>query len=193
MAVRPLPATGYVALPWKNGTGVTEEVCLLPETATRDRFDLRVSRATIAAPGLFSAFPGVERTITLIEGEGLVLDFDGREVPLDRWQSHTFDSGLTPDGRPRGGPVRVLNVMAARTIWRVSPARVLTGALDLVVAPGALTVVFGLAGTWRLMDATATHALGEGDSALVDETARLHPVGAAAALMVQLIPALPDT
>lgn len=98
MSIHHLPASGYVTLPWKNGTGSTDEVCLLPEETTRDAFEVRVSRATIAEPGLFSAFAGVERTITLIEGTALSLDFGTHKAELAPLQPYTFDSGLTPHG-----------------------------------------------------------------------------------------------
>lgn len=189
MTIRHLPATGYVTRPWKNGTGVTDEICLLPETATRDAFDLRISRATIAGPGLFSAFPGADRTITPIEGEGLVLDFGGREVRLARWQPHTFDTGQTPDGRPEGGIVRVFNVMALRGRWRLAPAQVVRGPSNTSPAKGGMTVVFALCGGWRLNDADGTALLAEGDTALLDGPAHMVADAAgAAALIVPLVP-----
>ena len=75
MSIRHLPHQSYVSMAWKNGRGSTDEICLLPPGASRDGFDLRISRASIPEPGPFTAFPGVQRTITVIEGSGLKLDF----------------------------------------------------------------------------------------------------------------------
>ena len=135
MTIQHLPATAYVTMPWKNGRGSTDEICLLPEGASRDAFELRISRATISTPGAFSAFVGAERTITLIDGDGLSLEFDDRTVELSIGQPYRFDSGLTPIGVPRGGPVRVANVMAARDVWLQATAEILTQSTLLQPAP----------------------------------------------------------
>src|SRR5690606_6318250 len=57
---------------WRNGAGETREICCIPP-ATRD-FCWRASIATIASNGEFSAFPGVDRVITLLEGGEVTLD-----------------------------------------------------------------------------------------------------------------------
>lgn len=61
------------AQPWKNGGGVTREVLCLPAGSGFERFDWRVSIAHIARSGPFSAFPGIDRVITLLEGGGVHL------------------------------------------------------------------------------------------------------------------------
>lgn len=66
-----LPDLG--ATPWRNGGGRTREVVSRPEGAGFDAFDWRVSVATIAADGPFSVFAGVDRTILLLDGDGLCL------------------------------------------------------------------------------------------------------------------------
>lgn len=189
MTINHLPATGYITMPWKNGTGSTDEICLLPTGATRDAFELRVSRATISNPGTFSPFPGVERTITLIEGEGLALEFDDTIVELATGQPYRFDSGLAPVGVPKGGPVRVVNVMAARDVWLLDPAEVLVECALLQPEPQGLTVVFALRGASRLSDTHKAFALRQGDCALLDAPARFSPEEGSAILVVPLVPA----
>lgn len=192
MVLRHLPASGYVSLPWKNGQGLTEEICLMPEGASRDSFDLRVSRATIAASGLFSAFPGVDRTITVIEGKGLVLKFADGEAHLAPLVPFAFDSGLTPDGQPEGGQVRVLNVMAARRIWQIGPAQVLTGPAQLSAESGVLRVIFSVAGDWNVEASGQRIALASGDTVLSNGEVRLTPAGRGAVLVASLTPARPQ-
>lgn len=191
MVLRHLPASGYVSLPWKNGQGLTEEICLMPEGANRESFDLRVSRATIAAPGLFSPFPGVDRTITVIEGKGLVLKFADGEAHLAPLVPFAFDSGLTPDGRPEGGQVRVLNVMAPRRAWRIGPAQVFTGPTELAAEPGALRVIFSVEGVWSIKASGQIITFVGGDTVLSGGEARLTPAGRGAILVVSLTPARP--
>jgi environmental stress-induced protein Ves len=68
-----LRESGYTAVPWKNGGGITREIHRLPADTTA--FDWRLSLATIDRAGPFSAFDGYERTLVLVRGAGVELDF----------------------------------------------------------------------------------------------------------------------
>jgi environmental stress-induced protein Ves len=61
------------AQPWKNGGGQTRELVCQPAGASLQDFDWRISVATIAASGPFSSYPGVDRSITLLAGDGVLL------------------------------------------------------------------------------------------------------------------------
>ena len=100
--------------PWKNGGGVTSELAVSPAGATAETFRWRVSLARIDGDGPFSAFPGITRWITLIEGGGFTLDFaDGGRLDVAApFVPHKFDGGLAAHCRLKGGPSRDLNVMA---------------------------------------------------------------------------------
>jgi uncharacterized protein len=63
-----------VAAPWKNGGGVTREVAAFPEGAGLDAFVWRVSIADVAQAGPFSRFVGIDRTLVLLSGAGMLLD-----------------------------------------------------------------------------------------------------------------------
>lgn len=99
--------------PWKNGGGVTRELAAEPEGAD---FLWRLSMAEVEASGPFSAFPGIDRTLTLLTGEGLKLDFaEGIDEVIDTpLRPFSFDGGRPCIGRLIGGPVRDLNVMTKR-------------------------------------------------------------------------------
>ena len=71
------------AAPWKNGGGSTTEIAISPPDAGFDDFDWRISVATIAADGPFSAFAGIDRVITLLAGAGVLLQGMTRERLLD--------------------------------------------------------------------------------------------------------------
>ena len=58
-----IPYAGLEPAPWKNGGGSTTEIAIAPLGATVDKFDWRISLATIANSGPFSVFPGVDRTL----------------------------------------------------------------------------------------------------------------------------------
>jgi environmental stress-induced protein Ves len=71
-----IPFASLSPVPWKNGGGITTEIVIEPTGAQFDDFDWRISLATITQDGPFSLFPGVDRTLALVEGPGLVLDID---------------------------------------------------------------------------------------------------------------------
>ncbi|MFP5459567.1 MAG: HutD family protein [Bacteriovoracia bacterium] len=73
-----IPRSSYTHKPWKNGLGTTEEIFVYPEGASD--FLVRLSMATLTTSGPFSLFPGIDRTLVLLEGRPIKLN--GRSVPL---------------------------------------------------------------------------------------------------------------
>lgn len=103
-------------MPWKNGGGETVELLVHPAGAGLDAFDWRISMARVAADGPFSAFPGVDRTLTVLDGDGLALAIAGRD-PIRLTPGSpplAFAADAPCAGRLLGGPVTDLNVMTRR-------------------------------------------------------------------------------
>ena len=71
-----IPFASLIPVPWKNGAGNTTDIAAGPPGAQYHAFDWRISLATIVQDGPFSLFPGVDRTLALVEGQGMVLDVD---------------------------------------------------------------------------------------------------------------------
>ncbi|OPC79182.1 HutD family protein [Embleya scabrispora] len=124
--------------PWRNGGGDTREIACEgsagPDGGSAD-FGWRASIATIAADGPFSPFPGVDRTITLLAGEGVHLIADGAGTAGAAALDHRLDHPAVPFAfsgdhalRARllgdGGPVLVLNIMTRRGRWTADVRRV---------------------------------------------------------------------
>jgi environmental stress-induced protein Ves len=151
------PAT-FRTMPWKNGRGTTTLALALPEGASFETFDLRISMAEVARDGPFSELPGVDRTLVVTSGAGLVLETaDGAEVPLDTTSppfSFTGDDPVT--ARLMMGPVRDLNVMTRRSVFHHEVSRVRLDAACSLEAEGELSVVVLLEG-----EAVARSASGE--------------------------------
>jgi environmental stress-induced protein Ves len=140
-----LPASGYRAMPWKNGQGITHEIAREPVAG--DSFLWRLSIAEVAADGDFSLFPGIDRTISLIEGAGMALDFT--EAPAKRidakFQPFDFSGDWHCCCRLIDGPIRDFNLMVDRSRVK-SETRVLgpgDAARELDVGPGRLLVYCG--------------------------------------------------
>ena len=68
--------------PWKNGGGTTTEIAVAPSGAGLDGFDWRISLATITQSGPFSFFPGIDRSLALVDGDGVLLDFGDERFVL---------------------------------------------------------------------------------------------------------------
>lgn len=151
---------------WRNGGGFTLEIATWPEHASLETFLWRVSVATIDAPGPFSRFPGIDRSLTLIDGAGMVLHetawsptaavagatatFDTRAHPLTLWDTLPFSGEVDVTSSLPDGPTRDFNLM-----WRRGSCQgvvdVLHGADQRTVAPGS-TVFYCARGGFQVDD-----------------------------------------
>ena len=110
-----LRAADRIATLWKNGGGETREVALFPEGAGWADFQWRISIATVTASGPFSAFPGIDRTLVVLDG-ALQLTIDGGIQPVQRASSPPirFDGAAATHGTLIEGAVTDLNLMVRR-------------------------------------------------------------------------------
>ncbi|WP_436841901.1 HutD family protein [Streptomyces bobili] len=77
--------------------------------------DWRVSVADVDAGGSFSPFSGIDRVITLVEGEGMVLTVDGTPHPVGPLSPFAFSGDAATHCRLEAGVVRNMNVMTRRS------------------------------------------------------------------------------
>lgn len=110
-----LPAALRAAVPWKNGGGLTREVAAAPAGAALADFDWRVSTAEVRSAGPFSIFPGVERTLCVLEGT-LALEVEGAGAArLTAGRApYVFSGDAAAHARPGPEGVVDLNVMTRR-------------------------------------------------------------------------------
>lgn len=113
-----IPFASLAPVPWKNGGGSTTEITIEPPGALLAHFDWRISLATISQNGLFSLFPGVDRTLALVEGPGLVLDVDdsGRFVLGEEDIIIEFGGESMVQATLNGAPTIDFNVMTRRAV-----------------------------------------------------------------------------
>jgi environmental stress-induced protein Ves len=98
------------AVPWLNGGGLTREVAVAGGSGPHG-FDWRISIADVTEAGPFSSYPGVDRIITVVEGEGMDLAIDGVEHVLGLHEPLSFDGASMTSCSRLAGPIRDLNVM----------------------------------------------------------------------------------
>lgn len=114
MSLRRLTADDFRRLPWKNGRGTTLELIRRDDAASALLW--RLSVADVIEPGPFSPLPGIDRVITLIEGDGFDLDFSGARPPvsLRLFEPLAFSGDWPTTAATVHGPSRDFNVMTAR-------------------------------------------------------------------------------
>lgn len=106
--------------PWRNGGGSTRELLAFP---AGEAWQLRVSVADIEAEGPFSAFIGVQRWFTVLQGAGVELDIDGHVQRLRRGDPPLrFDGAAGVGCRLIDGPTRDLNFMLRAADGRMEAA-----------------------------------------------------------------------
>lgn len=112
-------------MPWKNGGGETIEMLISPADASFETFDWRVSMAHIEKPGPFSLFPGINRTLAVIGGAGMTLDFQESECVSVYQESapFSFSGDLEVNSILIDGPIDDLNIMSRRGRYRHSVRR----------------------------------------------------------------------
>jgi hypothetical protein len=122
-------------MPWKNGGGSTRE---LARTPADGEFDWRLSVAEVSVPGPFSEFPGVDRIIVLLSGEGMDLAFDDGVVRLrPPHGACAFPGEQAVHATPVGAATTDLNLMMRRDRWSASMVRHIgpgRAAAELVIA-----------------------------------------------------------
>jgi hypothetical protein len=113
--------------PWKNGMGRTREIAVHPAGAGGADFLWRVSIAEVDSAAPFSQFPGIDRSIVLLDGAGF-------SMMLDNTRTHALTTPFAPFAFPgeasvavdlADGSTRDFNLMVRRArarggieVWR---------------------------------------------------------------------------
>lgn len=158
------------AVPWKNGLGITREIVVFPASASMDDFVWRVSIADVDTASPFSVFPGIDRVIVLLEGDGFTMTLDGaRTYALTTpCEPFAFAGEARVEVSLAGGPTRDFNLMVRRGAAR--------GRVDVLRGP----VTMGSIGARLLHVARGAAVVDDmpckqGDTALAPQSVTLAP------------------
>ncbi|EYF07300.1 HutD/Ves family protein [Chondromyces apiculatus] len=169
MKLTSLPQAAYRRMRWKNGLGWTTELAVHP--AGGAPFDWRVSIAEVDSDCDFSPFPDHDRTLLVLDGEGMELHFDQAAPSLlrGRGSAATFSGDWSARCRLLGGPTRDFNVITRRAVYTHEAAFHREGdAVALLPAHGDLWLIHALGGALQLDGA---QAIAPGDSLLLEADA----------------------
>jgi environmental stress-induced protein Ves len=184
--MRILRAENHRRMPWKNGGGVTTEIAVFPDGAGLDDFAWRISMAQVASDGPFSLFPGVDRTLAVLEGEGIVLDIEGRApVTLTRTSPPlAFPADRSTSARLVSGPIVDLNLMTR--CWQFAHKVERLGAEAKVQRDASTVVVFVATGAANVSTEGQRIVLAAHDAAIIDGPCRLECGASAEAYLITL-------
>lgn len=146
-----LTPADYRTMPWKNGMGITHEIAILrsDDDLVSGGFLWRLSMAEVGTSSPFSRFPGCDRTIVLLDGNGMVLDSgpDGYHELSCPFVPYSFSGEWQTQGLLLDGPCRDFNVM-----WDRKRLRAQCSVLSLsktpqpLIRPGTYHALFTLRG-----------------------------------------------
>ena len=178
-----------VRVPWKNGGGTTAQVAAFPEGSGFESFGWRLSMADVASDGPFSAFPGIDRTLILVEGDGLELTVEGVAFRLDRSSPKlSFSGDDATAGRLLSGPIRDLNVMTRRGRFR-HRTRFVGSGVALLSEDATNTFLVPLDGSFDVTLGSNIHSLGRLDALMLEPTQELVLLaGSGRAVLIEVEP-----
>jgi hypothetical protein len=184
-------AGSCLATPWKNGGGSTTEIAVEPPGASLDTFDWRISMATVAADGPFSEFPGIDRTLAVVKGKGLILTI-GRTAPV-RLECGSapvsFGGDVPTSARLSAGEIADLNVMTRSSRFSHRLRRIGQPAY-CELDGNDIAVVLSFNGNTTLASDQDVATLDHGDAAILsgarEDSFRIVPIGPSDCYLVLL-------
>ncbi|MBY5897089.1 HutD family protein [Rhizobium leguminosarum] len=170
--MRILRAGDHKRMPWKNGKGETVEIAVFPPDASINDFDWRISMATVAEDGPFSIFPGIDRTLAILDGNSMVLDVDGRSPVLLTTASNplAFPADVSVAARLEDGAITDLNVMTRRDGLAHTLFRIDVDGSKTVQLPPSTCLLLCHRGTLSFRRNGETGTLAAGDALLIEAT-----------------------
>ncbi|MGO4526378.1 HutD family protein [Microvirga sp. 2MCAF35] len=192
MQARVIRNEDLVRVPWKNGGGTTAEVAAFPEGSTFETFGWRISMADVASDGPFSIFPGIDRTLIVVEGDGIELDVEGIVYPLDKASPKlSFSGDDITTGRLLSGPIRDLNVMTRRGQF-VHRTRFVESGVALLSEDTSVAFLVPLDGPFDVTLDSTIHSLQELDVLMLEAKQDLILLsGTGYAILVEIRPDQP--
>ncbi len=108
----------FITMSWKNGGGQTVELFRLPQSGD---FLFRLSMADVKQDGDFSLFPGIDRYLMILKGQGCELIFKDRSTILRPQASpFLFKGEESIFCKLLAGPIQDFNIMINRNWGQVS-------------------------------------------------------------------------
>lgn len=164
-----LRASTYQRMRWKNGAGWTSEIYRLDDPTASDGAPWlwRLSIAELERDGPFSVFPGIDRELVMLSGNGLNLCFDDGEThqlkPIERL---SFAGERGAYGALIDGPSRDFNLMWQRAHIDATLTQHKLSANETLLVESDRSYVLHLISGWMRVP-NSTEIMAPGDTALL--------------------------
>ncbi|NVM93591.1 HutD family protein [Arthrobacter wenxiniae] len=167
--------------PWANGGGTTRQIAAgtagsitLGSGAKGDPWDWRISIAEVAKAGPFSVLPGIDRILTIIDGDLIALTVDRTEQALEKFRPFRFSGDSSTSATLPTGSLMDLNLMTRRGVFkgyatilelsRKRPHPLFAGQFAVLLQGSADVVQEGTDGSGNPSGAHVTDILGRFDA-----------------------------
>jgi uncharacterized protein len=176
-------------VPWKNGGGITREIAV---SWAGDSLIWRLSMADVAVDGPFSKFDGLQRILTVIEGNGMELTNPNGRLQADYGVPVHFDGALDIQSRLKDGPLRDLNLIYDPALCEGDVAVIAGNSTRLLRA--ATEQIYAIHCVAGKISVNETELLQIGDTALIESGVAQFdvPVHANALLITLTFPTQPE-
>jgi environmental stress-induced protein Ves len=176
MNLRVLNPDRYRRMPWKNGRGETVEIAIFPPDADLETFEWRISSASVASDGPFSSFSGIDRTLCVLSGKGILLSVGtGKPQAIGPDTApFSFPADAAAVARLIDGPIIDLNVMTRRAVWRHTVCRRKLMPGDVLNLEVAQTIVFCQSGAMTVKGGTGLVLAPPGATLIIEGDADPH-------------------
>lgn len=165
---------------------MTCEIMRFPEDSSLESFDWRMSVATVQQGGAFSVFPGVDRSLAILEGKGLTLDVGGvvqELTPRDAILRFTGETAVS--STLIGGGIVDFNVMTRRALYTHTVEHLTVVQQTALPLNGDVILIYVVNGSCSLPDGNKLHA---GDAVMftTEEKSCVLDASAAELMLVRL-------
>lgn len=154
---------------WKNGQGRSWSLGRSEPSAGQDH-DWSVTIAVLQDEREFSSYPGIHRTLSVIEGAGMQLRLEGREVLLKQTtQPFAFEGETRIVGDVVAQkPVMDFNVLTRRSVCNHSSVRLEVSGESAIACEADVLVVYVQATLEHIRIAELDLQLGQGDTLFIE-------------------------
>lgn len=108
--IQHLSSADYKCMLWKNGAGYTIELAR-SEGSSLELFDWRISMADVKTSGSLSKFDGMQRYLTVLEGQDILLNIDHQVKHLQYLESIKFSGDSQVSCELPNGKIRDFNLI----------------------------------------------------------------------------------
>jgi len=132
-------------VPWRNDGGVTCEIAAWRDPAVHPDFLWRVSMATVSTAGAFSHFADTDRTIAVLDGDGLVLRIgEAEHVLRPSTPPLAFPGEAAVEADVLGEATSDLNAMTRRGLFTHTMRRLVVERTHEFIAEADATILVAL-------------------------------------------------